>query len=361
MARIFKPTYPKPLPADAKILQHNGRPHAQFRDRRGKLTMAPLTEDGQRVLLETQKWYVEYRDSSGLVRRKPGYTDKKATDQLAAKLERRAAHQAEGLIDPYEDHRKRPLPDHLEEFRSALSAKGNTPDYVTLVLGRLRTLVEGCGWRTLNDLSASQASAWLAQLRVSDQPARALPEDRELFTLREACGMLRMRPGALRAAVARNRLAAVGQGKARRFPHATVQALLDRQGQGVSVQTTNAYQTHLKTFGSWLVKDRRISENPFRHLEGGNEQVDRRHDRRELEAEELRRLLTVTRDNQRVFRGLTGPDRCALYAAACGTGFRASALASLTPESFDLHAETPTVTLAAQEQEPQAARSACSG
>src|SRR5262249_23687719 len=48
------------------------------------------------------------------------------------------------------------------------------------------------------------------------------------------------------------------------------------------------------------------------------------------------------------FRGLSGPDRFHLYAAACGTGFRASALASLTPESFDLTAELPTVTLAAR-------------
>src|SRR5262249_51998118 len=36
------------------------------------------------------------------------------------------------------------------------------------------------------------------------------------------------------------------------------------------------------------------------------------------------------------------------YAAACGTGFRASALASLTPESFDLSEEMPTVTLPAR-------------
>src|SRR5947199_311292 len=35
-----------------------------------------------------------------------------------------------------------------------------------------------------------------------------------------------------------------------------------------------------------------------------------------------------------------------LYALACGTGFRAAALASLTPGHFDLAGPTPTVTLA---------------
>src|SRR5205814_5539176 len=64
--------------------------------------------------------------------------------------------------------------------------------------------------------------------------------------------------------------------------------------------------------------------------------------------EELRSLLSATRASGRTFRGLSGPDRFALYATACGTGFRASALASLTPESFDLSDELPTVTLAAR-------------
>src|SRR5204862_2115495 len=94
--------------------------------------------------------------------------------------------------------------------------------------------------------------------------------------------------------------------------------------------------------------DRRMPDNPLAHLEGGNVQTDRRHDRRELTAEELRRLLGMTRASLRAYRGLTGPDRFVLYATACGTGFRATALASLTPESFDLDAETPAVTLAAR-------------
>src|SRR5262249_2878441 len=55
-----------------------------------------------------------------------------------------------------------------------------------------------------------------------------------------------------------------------------------------------------------------------------------------------------TRGSPRAFRGLTGPDRFVLYATACGTGFRAAGLASLTPESFALDAEPPTVTLAAR-------------
>jgi hypothetical protein len=68
--------------------------------------------------------------------------------------------------------------------------------------------------------------------------------------------------------------------------------------------------------------------------------TDCRHGRQELAADELRRLLGATRDSGRLFCGLSGPDRNHLYATACGTGFRASAFASLTPESLDLGADT---------------------
>jgi integrase/recombinase XerC len=62
-----------------------------------------------------------------------------------------------------------------------------------------------------------------------------------------------------------------------------------------------------------------------------------------LTAEELQRLLNATRQSNRVFRGLTGQDRYALYLIAATTGIRARALAGLTPRAFDLDAGTVTV------------------
>jgi excisionase family DNA binding protein len=324
MARVFKPTYPKPVPTGAKIVNIDGRPHARFR-RGGKAVTAPLTEDGTRVLLETRKWYVEVRDAAGVLKKVAGFTDKEATQQLAAELERRAARQQVGLVDPYEVHRRRPLAEHLIDFQTALRAKGNSPDYVELVVSRLRALADGCGWRTLDGLSASQAEEWLDRQRAPGT-ATLLPAGRDAFTPGETALLLGVSPAAVRAAVQRHHLDAAGSGKARRFPRATVEALVDRQGQGMSAQTRNY----------------------FRHVEAENTTTDRRHDRRELEADELRRLLAVARSSNRVFRGLDGRDRYHLYAAACGTGFRAAALASLVPESFVLDADPPTVTLAAR-------------
>src|SRR5262245_45001041 len=59
------------------------------------------------------------------------------------------------LASVYETHQKRPLADHLEDFRSDLLAKGTTAKQVRLVCGRVRRLIDGCGFRFIPDLSAS--------------------------------------------------------------------------------------------------------------------------------------------------------------------------------------------------------------
>jgi hypothetical protein len=35
MARIYKPKYIKPIPPDAKIIQHKGKPHVRYTYRDG--------------------------------------------------------------------------------------------------------------------------------------------------------------------------------------------------------------------------------------------------------------------------------------------------------------------------------------
>jgi integrase len=294
-------------------------------------------------VLRSRKWY-------GTIGGKavPLCTDKAKAKQMLAKLTSDAALAGVGLGDPYAEHRKRPLVKHLADFRQELEARDNVPRYISEVISRLTALLEGCGFVFIQDLNASRVMDWLADLRRKGQPRVPLEPGKEWFTPKEAAAVLGLKPGSVASAVRRNRLAASGQGKARRFPRGTVEALQDRMCQGASVATSNQYLTHVKSFCRWLVKDRRMGNNPLAHLEAGNEQVDRRHDRRELTADELRKLLQATQSSDWVFRGLTGRDRFHLYAVACGTGFRASGLASLTPESFYLDASRPTVTLAAR-------------
>lgn len=271
-------------------------------------------------------------------------SDYSRSKRMLAEMLDNDAYRKAGLIEPRQTGR--PLLAHLEDFEQALRT-GNTVAYVKLVLGRLRAIAAGCGWQALAEMNAVDAEDWLRR-EGQGGGGIGLPEGQEWFTPRETARLLGVSLAAIRSSIQRHRLPAEGRGRKRRYPRATVQALADRQGLGMGAQTRNYHRVHLKTFGNWLVRNRRLAENPFAHLEAEGTTTDRRHDRRDLTAEELRRLLTATRASGRSYRGLSGEDRYFLYALACGTGFRATSLANLTPELFDLDSPTPVVTLPAR-------------
>jgi len=94
------------------------------------------TPDGGRATRESAKWHVEYRDAQGIRRRVPGYTDKAATQQLASELERSAAREQSRLVDRFAVHRKRPLAEHLTDWRASLLAKSVTEKHAELTVRR---------------------------------------------------------------------------------------------------------------------------------------------------------------------------------------------------------------------------------
>ena len=77
-----------------------------------------------------------------------------------------------------------------------------------------------------------------------------------------------------------------------------------------------------------MVQDNRASESPVAHLKGLNVKTDRRHDRRPLEVDEVRRLLEATRACRKRY-GMTGPERAMVYRLAVETGLRANELRTL--------------------------------
>jgi integrase len=346
--RVYKPRYLKAIPAGAKIVQHKGKPHVRYHYRDGESVLAKVTKDGKRCLVPWRVWAVEYKDADGILQTAKGYADLPASEQLAARLEREAARQHEGMVDAFADHLRRPLAEHLADYRRELEARNNDPGYVSQTIFRVGKLLHGCNFCFIADLSASGVANWLADLRRKGRERTPLEKGKDWFTLTETGAILGIKPASVGCLVRRHRLDATGNGKARQLPLATVEALQDRLCRGASVQTANYYLRDTKSFCRWLVRDRRAPDNPLAHLEGGNAALDRRHDRRELAPAELSRLLDVARDSALRYRGLTGNDRFVLYALACGTGFRVGGLASLKPESFALNDEPPTVTLAAR-------------
>jgi hypothetical protein len=143
MPKPFRMTSARPLPANAEIVEHDGKPHVRLKER-GRVVLCPLSEDGTQYLKPSKCWYFEYRDRNGTVKRLKGFTDLKATEQMAAETERKAARLRVGLIDPTDEHVRRPLAEHLNDYRETLTGKGNTQKHVALAISRITALLNGC-------------------------------------------------------------------------------------------------------------------------------------------------------------------------------------------------------------------------
>ena len=183
----------------------------------------------KRVRRKSRKWYIEYRDENGIPRRVAGFTDKAATIQKAAELEREAERRASGLIDRFAEHRKRPLSEHLGDWHKGLIDKGTTSKHADLVKMRADRVFGGCRCTRWQDISASAVQGYVAKLRDD----------------------------------------------------------------GLSAQTRNFYVQAAKQFCRWMVSDRRAESNPLEHLRSENVKVDRRHDRAEFSVEALQRLVVA--------------------------------------------------------------------
>ena len=345
MPKPYKMSRPYPLPPDADVIEHQGKPHARVRER-GKPVLYRVSKDGAQYLRPSKSWYFDLRDANGTVRRVKGYADLKATEQLAAESERKASRVRAGFTDPAEEHARRPLAAHLKDYAAAMEAKGNVPAHNRATVAKISAILSGCGFVVASDVDPGKVSAWLADLRRPGRVAELPPGDS--FASSEVADLLGIGTDAVRRFVARHRLPTVGRGPARRIPRSSVLEIAERAARGNGPTTINHYTRAVRGFFRWLVRMKRIGSDPLDSLPLVNEAVDVRRARRELTADELRALLTGTRASACTFRGLAGEDRFFLYLVAAGTGFRANALANLTPADFDLDAAGPVVTLAAR-------------
>jgi len=239
-------------------------------------------ENGKTVRKQSKYWYIDYKTADGTRKRVKAFKDKAATIQRAAQLERESELAQAGIIDKYKEHRKKPLAEHLNDFKASLVNKGTTEKHACLVYNRAKAVIENCKFAYIADISASRVQRYLAE----------------------------------------------------------------RRRDGLSIRSSNFYLQAVKQFCRWLVADNRTAENPLAYLKGQNPKTDIRHARRALTIEELNKLLETTAKGD-THHLMTAKARTMLYTLAVSTGFRASELASLTWQSFNLSDSEPSVTVLA--------------
>ena len=174
------------------------------------------------------------------------------------------------------------LAKEVENFKQAIRNDNGTQKHADLTGLRVTKFIEGCGWRTVNDITLARATEYVAARRTSDGDDH------------------------------------------------------------ISEGTSNHYMTALSEFCSFLKSTNKLDRNPvegWKHLPRAD-----RETRRALNHDEQHWLLSVTATSADR-RHMTGWEREMVYKTALGRGFRSEELACLTPESFHLQGSTPFVYL----------------
>lgn len=315
-----------------------GTPGSRFVQRR---RVKPGTPGASKVKRKSTKWYGRLPGGAKPI---PLSANKVAAQQMLAALVNKAELGKVGIADPFEAHRKRPLLEHVADFKAYLTDKGNSGKHARDAATRVKRVVKGCRFAVIDDITLSRVQEFLGDL-TDTRLISTLDPAKTDYTKKELASLLGVKPHSVTPLVKRWRLEAKGNGKRRRFPKATAQALCERMARGAGPATVNHYVRSMRAFTRWLVRDRRTGHELLAGLSSLNPSTDVRRGRRPLSHEELVRVLEATLVSPRDFRGLSGRDRHFLYLAACASGLRAGELSMLTSESFCLEASPPTVTV----------------
>lgn len=125
-------------------------------------------------------------------------------------------------------------------------------------------------------------------------------------------------------------------------PYAIQAAIGKLRGENRSVGTCNSALRAIKAFSRWLHHDGRLPADLLASLRTKSVDADRTYTRREFSADELEQLVLTTEKGPAIL-GMGSVDRAMCYRVAAGSGLRANELRSLTPESFNLNADPPTI------------------
>ena len=71
---------------------------------------------GKREAIQSHKWWGRYRDENGVDRRVPLAADKAAAQAMLAERVQQTERKAAGIVDRFDEQRKRPVEEHIEEF-----------------------------------------------------------------------------------------------------------------------------------------------------------------------------------------------------------------------------------------------------
>ncbi|MGD9126800.1 MAG: tyrosine-type recombinase/integrase [Planctomycetia bacterium] len=278
------------------MITFRGKAFVQWGGKTGKKYKSALTEDGERMLVESVTWHIAYVDEHGLKRTENSKaTDREIAKQVLAARERRIAEIRAGIFDPVAERlqkaNKKPVKAHINDYQTYLEHANQSAYHIQVTIRHLDTAIEFLNITRISEMTPERAMSFVGWLRTEP-----LEKRRSL------------------------------NGHTHRSP-----------------RTVNSYIVSLKSFYRWLAMTGRLPSHPIVNLKKLPEDTDRRHERRAITREEFTKLFETTYNNPKKVQGINGPTRATIYLVAAMTGLRRQELASLTRDHFRLDDPTPTV------------------
>jgi len=171
MATVYRRTRRKPIPDGAEVVPYRGRLCATWQDGRGQKQRAPLSDDGEAIVVEAKYYTIEYFNHEGR-RERVGtkIADKDAARQLVNKLEAKAEQRRRGYIDARQERLiaegRRTLDAHLTDYEAHLNAANRSAKHVRSTVNFIREVAKAGGCATLADISADAVNRYASELRV---------------------------------------------------------------------------------------------------------------------------------------------------------------------------------------------------
>ena len=95
------------------------------------------TAGAKKVKEKSDTWRGKFKGAVGVCRTVTLCDDRDAAQERFSEIAKRARRESRGDIDPFEDHRKRPLTEHLADFKAHLEAKGNGARHIMQTCNRI--------------------------------------------------------------------------------------------------------------------------------------------------------------------------------------------------------------------------------
>jgi integrase len=241
-------------------------------------------------------WYYTFIDHDDRKIESKGCTDKRETEDMATAAEVRSARIRNGEVSVRDAdlprQERRPIAEHVDAFEAMLQAKRSTPKHIHMNTLFIREIARLAAAETAAESTAESVTAASLALQA---PRRAKDGEGEV---------------------------------------------------SMSARTFNGYLRGVISLTRWLLNDKLVREDAVAGLSMLDQELDRSRIHRPLTPDEAAALIEAAESGS-VVMGMSGSDRALLYAVVLVTGLRKSEAGSLSPKSFALESDPPSLTIEA--------------